>query len=111
MTWNAEATIQLIGVLISILGIGIACYNHECIVAALCWAYSMISRHETRPRPGNLHLVAKACGKRLPKPDIKEQLGLESLELRSWDDPDIEAGAATSAWAEEVRREIEKCWA
>ena len=34
MTWNAEATIQFIGVLISILGIGIACYNNQSITTA-----------------------------------------------------------------------------
>lgn len=46
MTWDAEATIQLISVLISILGIGIACYNHKCIVNAGRWLYSkLLSRN------------------------------------------------------------------
>ena len=55
--------------------------------------------------------VVKACGLRAKKPETKAQSTFELLELRSWDDPDIEAGAATSAWAEEVRREVEKRWA
>lgn len=46
MTWDAEATIQLIGVLISILGIVIACYNHKSIIAANHWLYSMLPCHE-----------------------------------------------------------------
>jgi len=37
MAWTAEATVQLLGVLISVLGIGIACYNHKSIVAASRW--------------------------------------------------------------------------
>jgi hypothetical protein len=39
MPWNAEATVQLIGVLISILGIGVACYNHKRIMAASRWLF------------------------------------------------------------------------
>lgn len=42
MAWNAEAKIQLVGVIISILGIGIACYNHQFIIAAGLWTYSML---------------------------------------------------------------------
>jgi hypothetical protein len=47
MAWDADATIQLISVLISILGIAIACYNHTRIVAASRWVYSMLFRPET----------------------------------------------------------------
>jgi len=41
MTWDAETTIQLISVLVAILGIVIACYNHQSIITAIRRAYSM----------------------------------------------------------------------
>lgn len=53
MTWDAEATIQLISVLISILGIGIACYNHKCIVNAGRWLYSKLLCLEIYHRSSN----------------------------------------------------------
>lgn len=51
MAWDAETIIQLIGVLISILSIGIACYNHQSIVAAGRRICSMFSCRKTYPRP------------------------------------------------------------
>jgi len=47
----------------------------------------------------------------MKKPESQAKSAFELPELRSWDDPDVEAEVATSAWAEEIRREVEKCWA
>ena len=111
MAWDAETTLQLIGVLLALLGIGIAYYNHQFIVAAVRWAYSKLPGVEAHHRPTNSLFVVKACILRPTKSDSEAKSTFELPKLQSlcWDDPDIEAGAATSAWAEEVRREVEKC--
>jgi hypothetical protein len=46
MALDAEAILQLIAVLISVLGIGVACYNHQSIMNAGRWLYSMLPCHE-----------------------------------------------------------------
>jgi hypothetical protein len=55
------------------------------------------------------HATAKARGLRTQDPRTDTRLGLELLELRFWVAPDVEAGTATLAWGEEVRRDLEGC--
>lgn len=56
-------------------------------------------------------MSVRARGLRRQRSKSQAKRAFELPTLRSWDDPDIEAGAATSAWAEEVRREVEERWA
>jgi hypothetical protein len=42
---------------------------------------------------------------------IQKQQQLELPRASSWDDPNIEADVATSAWDEETRRAVEDCCA
>lgn len=55
--------------------------------------------------------TAKARGQKSQSHSGMETTSFELPKLYSlcWDDAEIEAGAATSAWAEEVRKEVEKC--